>query len=274
MLVVVQPTITFFKIAQESQTLFFVRQEQSNLSEELNTRDDRIRKKYEEIPSVDKELTRKRLANTLDVYADYFFGTKYSSDPLTGGSVGSDQSDPFVHKALRLIMPLYDEYSVQARAFTSNQADDGLWCRTQVPDSGIGDGWGRQRAELLRRFPLQNVVRKIGTSSRHLQLPKNGTWPISFLWVSRLWCDFSCISGVRLLVKMLFHASEDILPGTESAPGLRKTSLFTPSGLEGQADERDSKPKDQNIRPGEDGWFRDRSGGCESRRYKHCHRSF
>jgi hypothetical protein len=129
LLVAIIPAAAFFKFAYESEITLFVKHGQITLARGLVERQGRIRGQYaatwgekdrgEKDRAAREDFTRDRLAQTWDVYGNFFFGTTRLAAPagdLAGGArpdADARASAPDVIHYLSQFTPLYNRTSIE-----------------------------------------------------------------------------------------------------------------------------------------------------------------
>ena len=119
----VQPALTFFKIACDTQLELVVKHNQLHLAEDLGDRRERLEKRYDRSPS-NPDALEQRSPDTVGLYTGFFLKTRIPADGADVYTVDRGFTDSVVIPAL---MPHYDEISTHVRAMMPSSSADMLW---------------------------------------------------------------------------------------------------------------------------------------------------
>ena len=132
LLISILPAGAFFKYAYESEIRLFIKHAQFSFATALAQRDERVRGRYTNIKfgneSTDSEVRQKfikaRLANSWDIYGNFFFTTDQSrpSDP---GKCNKDSRTELL-SGLNNILPLSNRISIERRGLLDNASARGV----------------------------------------------------------------------------------------------------------------------------------------------------
>ncbi len=119
----VQPALTFFKIACDTQLELIVKHNQLHLAEDLGDRRERFVIRYDRHPS-NQDAPGRRSRDTVGLYTGFFLNTRIPAD---GGDVYTIERGFTDSVVIPTLMPHYDEISTHVRAMMPSSSADTLW---------------------------------------------------------------------------------------------------------------------------------------------------
>ena len=128
-LIAVQPALNFFKLSADVQLELFVKHHQLRLARELQNRRERLAALYAKIGAPQMVLER-RLDDTLDVYAGFFFDTHFREG--RDEQPGDAREITFFRRQVHRLIPRFNDVTIQSRGVLSDYTpgSDRLWSVT------------------------------------------------------------------------------------------------------------------------------------------------
>ncbi len=122
------PSMAFFKFAYQQQMELYIKHRQLQFVKGLEGRIDRTEALYRDIKTTPSFWKDRLALNNLDIYSDFFFDTRVQV--IENKSIAApDETDwrGKLKQILAMLMPLYNETTIEIRSLVPNASADNLW---------------------------------------------------------------------------------------------------------------------------------------------------